>query len=88
MATAAGRYDGFLPDPFIVKMVKENVTKKRQTKVPVELAALKRLVLINRWLVPLKTGVIINEGPVWELNPGPLAPKARIIPLDQQATCG
>ncbi|KRX72788.1 Serum response factor-binding protein 1 [Trichinella sp. T6] len=26
-------------------------------------------------------------GPVRELNPGPLAPKARIIPLDQQATC-
>ena len=27
-----------------------------------------------------------KEGPVRELNPGPLAPKARIIPLDQQAT--
>ena len=25
-------------------------------------------------------------GPVRELNPGPLAPEARIIPLDQQAT--
>ena len=25
-------------------------------------------------------------GPVRDLNPGPLAPKARIIPLDQQAT--
>ena len=24
-------------------------------------------------------------GPVRDLNPGPLAPKARIIPLDQQA---
>ena len=24
-------------------------------------------------------------GLVWDLNPGPLAPKARIIPLDQQA---
>ena len=26
------------------------------------------------------------EGPVRELNPGPLAPEARIITLDQQAT--
>ena len=25
-------------------------------------------------------------GPVRESNPGPLAPKARIMPLDQQAT--
>ena len=28
---------------------------------------------------------IVNEGPVRESNPGPLAPKARIMPLDQQA---
>ena len=27
-----------------------------------------------------------TDGPVRDLNPGPLAPKARIIPLDQQAT--
>ncbi len=27
-----------------------------------------------------------KQGPVRELNSGPLAPKARIIPLDQQAT--
>ena len=26
-----------------------------------------------------------KEGPVRDLNPGPLAPEARIIPLDQQA---
>ena len=26
-----------------------------------------------------------NSGLVWESNPGPLAPEARIIPLDQQA---
>ena len=25
-------------------------------------------------------------GLVWDLNPGPLAPKARIIPLDQRAS--
>ena len=25
------------------------------------------------------------NGLFWELNPGPLAPEARIIPLDQQA---
>ncbi len=27
-----------------------------------------------------------KQGPVRELNPGPLAPEARIIPLDQEAT--
>ena len=27
-----------------------------------------------------------KQGPVRELNPGPLAPEVRIIPLDQQAT--
>ena len=27
-----------------------------------------------------------NDGLVRDLNPGPLAPKARIIPLDQLAT--
>ena len=26
-----------------------------------------------------------SPGLVWDLNPGPLAPKARIIPLDQRA---
>ena len=26
-----------------------------------------------------------KSGLVWESNPGPLAPEARIIPLDQQA---
>ena len=26
------------------------------------------------------------EGPVRDLNPGPLAPEARIIPLDQRAS--
>ena len=30
--------------------------------------------------------IVIIKGPVRDLNPGPLAPKARIIPLDQQAT--
>ena len=29
--------------------------------------------------------VRINNGLVRDLNPGPLAPKARIIPLDQRA---
>ena len=27
-----------------------------------------------------------NKGLSWQLNPGPLAPKARIIPLDHWAT--
>ena len=35
-------------------------------------------------LVVLEKGVY-KEGPVRESNPGPLAPKARIMPLDQQA---
>ena len=29
--------------------------------------------------------IISNKGLVRDLNPGPLAPKARIIPLDQRA---
>ena len=29
----------------------------------------------------------MKPGLLWELNPGPLAPKARIIPLDQAASC-
>ena len=29
---------------------------------------------------------IVSKGPVRESNPGPLAPKARIMPLDQQAS--
>ena len=33
------------------------------------------------YYVPFKTG------PVRESNPGPRAPEARIIPLDQQAEC-
>ena len=28
-----------------------------------------------------------EKGLLWELNPGPLAPEARIIPLDQTADC-
>ena len=28
-----------------------------------------------------------KQGLFWELNPGPLAPEARIIPLDQTASC-
>ena len=27
-----------------------------------------------------------RKGLLWELNPGPLAPEARIIPLDQAAS--
>jgi hypothetical protein len=31
---------------------------------------------------------IKNKGLFWELNPGPLAPEARIMPLDQTANIG
>ena len=30
-------------------------------------------------------GKVVDKGLLWELNPGPLAPEARIIPLDQAA---
>ncbi len=33
------------------------------------------------------TSKLGNRGLVRELNPGPLAPEARIIPLDQRADC-
>ena len=33
----------------------------------------------------LRMNTSSNEGLFWELNPGPLAPKARIMPLDQTA---
>ena len=36
-------------------------------------------------MVKAKKIKIKKLGPIWELNPGPLAPEARIIPLDQLA---
>ncbi len=33
-------------------------------------------------------GTCTNKGLLRELNPGPLAPEARIMPLDQAAMCG
>ena len=36
--------------------------------------------------VPKQVTMVGKEGLVRDLNPGPLAPKARIIPLDQRAT--
>ena len=43
--------------------------------------AFKTFLLISEWQSRKKT----YKGPVRESNPGPLAPKARIMPLDQQA---
>ena len=43
---------------------------------------------VNRQKKNVKKKIVTNKnfsGPVRDLNPGPLAPKARIIPLDQQA---
>ena len=40
----------------------------------------------NSALLPKRHIAKIKIGPVRELNPGPLAPEARIIPLDQPAT--
>ena len=45
---------------------------------------LKRTEIFNFYLKLKDT----QFGPVRESNPGPLAPEARIIPLDQQASCG
>ena len=41
----------------------------------------------NIWFTPPKILLVDKRGLVRDLNPGPLAPKARIIPLDQRATC-
>ena len=43
---------------------------------------------INAFLIPSGSddaSMAEKTGPVRELNPGPLTPEARIIPLDQQA---
>ena len=36
-------------------------------------------------LVLASRGQVAGKGLLWELNPGPLAPDARIMPLDQTA---
>ena len=38
------------------------------------------------WKKKIQYWKLLPGGPVRESNPGPLAPKARIMPLDQQAT--
>ena len=38
------------------------------------------------WKKKIQFWKLLPGGPVRESNPGPLAPKARIMPLDQQAT--
>ena len=44
------------------------------------------VVILKKRCRELKTQKsILKMGPVRESNPGPLAPEARIIPLDQQA---
>ena len=40
---------------------------------------------IDKMLVLASRGQVAGKGLLWELNPGPLAPEARIIPLDQAA---
>ena len=42
-------------------------------------------ILKNIYKIPPKWGKKKKVGLVRDLNPGPLAPKARIIPLDQRA---
>ena len=40
---------------------------------------------IDKMLVLASRGQVAGKGLLWELNPGLLAPEARIIPLDQAA---
>ena len=42
--------------------------------------------LWNPAVLHIIVNVLKHDGLVRDLNPGPLAPKARIIPLDQRAT--
>ena len=42
-------------------------------------------IVTMRLLISIQTG-LFQKGPDRDLNPGPLAPKARIIPLDHRAT--
>ena len=37
-------------------------------------------------LIARSSSKVVGKGLLWELNPGPLAPEARIIPLDQAAS--
>ena len=37
-------------------------------------------------LIVRSSSKVVAKGLLWELNPGPLAPEARIIPLDQAAS--
>ena len=47
---------------------------------------LSRMIEYHARSIPCKQKLFqITEGPVRESNPGPRAPEARIIPLDQQA---
>ena len=45
-----------------------------------------RMIEYHNWSIPCKQKLFqITKWPVRESNPGPRAPEARIIPLDQQA---
>ena len=54
--------------------------KIKFNKLPITVSLGKFLKKTNPYLKK-----VIDMGPVRESNPGPLAPKARIMPLDQQA---
>ena len=43
------------------------------------------VIVPHTWMVAIDAARTLRIGLFWELNPGPLAPKARIIPLDQTA---
>ena len=51
------------------------------------LARLRRLLKLEVRLFMVAVRAELAKGLLRELNPGPLAPEARIIPLDQAASC-
>ena len=67
------------------------VTTADQFSWPVKIRrqyVITRCVNANKTAIKKKTKIIKKFGLVWESNPGPLTPEARIIPLDQQAKVG
>ena len=68
----------------IVPIFADDLLRGSTSRVGRALNRAPRLVVLRLWAKKASTGQRKNVGAVRELNPRPLAPKARIIPLDQQ----
>ena len=68
----------------IVPIFADDLLRGSTSRVGRALNRAPRLVVLRLWAKKASTGQRKNAGAVRELNPRPLAPKARIIPLDQQ----